>query len=50
VLEGITVGGKSLREHFEATNHRDAILFVEEIAGRTRHSRSGRYAISTASC
>jgi Fic family protein len=26
VLEGITVGGKTLREHFEATNHRDAIL------------------------
>jgi Fic family protein len=34
VLEGITVGGKSLREHFEATNHRDAILFVEEIVGK----------------
>ncbi len=31
VLEGITVGGKSLREHFEITNHRDAILYVEEI-------------------
>jgi Fic family protein len=31
VLEGITVGGKSLREHFEATNHRDAILYVEAI-------------------
>ena len=31
VLEGITVGGKSIREHFEAINHRDAILYVEEI-------------------
>lgn len=31
VLEGITVGGKSIREHFEATNHRDAILYVEDI-------------------
>ena len=31
VLEGITIGGKSLREHFEAINHRDAILFVEEL-------------------
>lgn len=31
VLEGITVGGKSLREHFEATNHRDAILYVDDI-------------------
>lgn len=31
VLEGITVGGKLLREHFEAINHRDAILYVEDI-------------------
>lgn len=31
VLEGITVGGKSLREHFEAINHRDAILYVEDL-------------------
>jgi len=31
VLEGITIGGKMLREHFEAINHKDAILFVEDI-------------------
>lgn len=31
VLEGITIGGKSLREHFEVINHRDAILFVEDL-------------------
>jgi len=31
VLEGITVGGKTLREHLEVINHRDAISFVEEI-------------------
>ena len=31
-LEGITIGGKTLREHFEAINHREAILFVEELA------------------
>lgn len=30
-LEGITIGGKTLREHFEAINHRDAILYVEEL-------------------
>lgn len=30
-MEGITIGGKTLREHFEAINHRDAILFVEEL-------------------
>ena len=34
VLEGITVGGKLLREHFEAINHRDAILYVEEIVAK----------------
>jgi len=31
VLEGITVGGKSLREHLEVINHRDAIYYVEAI-------------------
>ncbi|KAB3529602.1 Fic family protein [Alkaliphilus pronyensis] len=31
VLEGITVGGKTLREHLEVINHREAILCVEEI-------------------
>ncbi|WJY27545.1 MULTISPECIES: Fic family protein [Sporosarcina] len=31
VLEGITVGGKTLREHLEVINHRDAIQYVEEI-------------------
>ncbi|WP_269899994.1 Fic family protein [Paenalcaligenes faecalis] len=31
VLEGITVGGKSIREHCEAINHRDAIAYIEEI-------------------
>jgi Fic family protein len=30
-LEGITVGGKTMREHFEALNHREAILFVEDL-------------------
>lgn len=30
VLEGITVGGKALREHFEAINHRNAIYYVED--------------------
>ncbi|KAB8126109.1 Fic family protein [Gracilibacillus oryzae] len=31
VLEGITVGGKTLREHLEVINHRDAIKYVEEL-------------------
>jgi len=31
VLEGITIGGKTLREHIEVINHKEAILYVEEI-------------------
>jgi Fic family protein len=34
VLEGITIGGKSVVEHLEAINHRDAILFLESIVDR----------------
>ena len=30
VLEGITIGGKTLREHLEAINHREAIGLVEK--------------------
>lgn len=30
-LEGITVGGRTMREHLEAMNHREAIGFVEEL-------------------
>jgi len=33
ILErGITIGGKSLREHFEVINHRDAIEYVQALA------------------
>lgn len=31
VLEGITIGGKTLREHLEVINHKDAILYIEDI-------------------
>ena len=31
VLEGITIGGKSVVEHLEAINHREAILFLEAL-------------------
>ncbi len=35
VLEdGITVGGKTLNEHLEATNHGNAIEFVESLVGK----------------
>ena len=31
VLEGITVGGKSIKEHLEAINHEKAILFLDDL-------------------
>ena len=35
ILEtGLTIGGKSLREHFEVTNHREAILYVEDLVAQ----------------
>lgn len=35
-LEGITIGGKTLREHFEVINHREAILMVEELVSQNQ--------------
>jgi Fic family protein len=35
ILEtGLTIGGKSLREHFEVTNHKEAIEYVEALADK----------------
>jgi len=34
VEHGLTIGGKSLREHFEVISHREAILYVEALATR----------------
>lgn len=35
VLEkGMTIGGKSVKEHLEAVNHKEAILFLERLADR----------------
>lgn len=34
VLEGITVGGKTIREHLEVINHRDAISNIEDIVSK----------------
>ena len=31
VLEGITIGGKTIREHLEAINHKESIDFLEEL-------------------
>jgi Fic family protein len=34
VNKGITIGGRSVREHFEATNHAQALKLIRELAGR----------------
>lgn len=31
ILHGITIGGKPLKDHLEAINHRDALAFVREL-------------------
>lgn len=31
VLEGITIGGKSMKEHLEVINHKDAIIYLEKL-------------------
>lgn len=36
VLEGITIGGKTMREHLEAINHNEAIEFLEELINDNR--------------
>lgn len=36
VEDGLTIGGKTMREHLEAINHQQAIQFVEEIAKEQR--------------
>ncbi len=41
VLEdGMTIGGKSIREHFEAINHDKAITYLEELVGSSYSVRS----------
>lgn len=35
INKGLTVGGKSMREHLEAINHKDAIDYIKEIAQST---------------
>ncbi len=34
VNEGFTISGKSMREHLEAINHKEAILFIEDMASK----------------
>lgn len=31
ILEGVTIGGKTVKEHLETINHQEAIVFLEEL-------------------
>jgi len=42
VEKGLTVGGKSLIEHLEATNHAEALDFIQEQVHRKPHQISAR--------
>lgn len=44
VNKGLTVGGKSIREHLEAINHYEAILYIRKLAtqGKTLEEREIR--------
>ncbi len=42
VLEGITIGGKTLREHFEVINHAEAILYIEDMVN-IDNDNAGKY-------
>jgi hypothetical protein len=48
VLEGITIGGKSMVEHLETINHSEAILFVEDLIADKK--RVGRVESKKPSC
>ncbi len=39
VLEGMTIDKKPLKDHLEAVGHRDAFLYIEDIAKRNTHLR-----------
>lgn len=45
--EGITIAGKSLREHFEVNNHRDAMIFLESLLSKKEIKETDILAIHT---
>ena len=38
--DGITVGGKTLREHFETLNHHEAIVHLEDLVNKKYHIKA----------
>lgn len=38
LVEGLTIGGKKLREHFEVVNHSEAIYYVQDILQKGREA------------
>lgn len=39
INEGITISGKSMREHLEAINHQDSVLFVKDLVNKNTDLR-----------
>ena len=46
VLEGITVGGKSIKEHLEAINHEKAILYLNDLVKENNQITEWNYSSS----
>jgi len=44
IEQGVTIGGKKLKDHLEAIDHYEAIRYVREIARRTTPSGNMTYA------
>ena len=43
LLEGITIGGKSTREHLEIINHKEAIDYIEKLASKKTSEMTPSY-------
>ncbi len=45
LLDGVTVGGKTLREHLEVVNHRDAVEWLEALVAEPREPVGERHVL-----
>ncbi len=45
LLDGVTIGGKTLREHLEVVNHRDAVEWLEAVVAGPREEVGERHVL-----
>lgn len=50
VNEGVTIAGKSMREHLEAINHREAIDYIKDFAKKRHRDKRGHDQRDTRPC